>query len=339
VDSRNLRILGTLGENLRCFKAESPIEQLLCTRAHSAAKKNRSLLFELFDGFLSRTERLIVLLPTFLKLFSYILYSASTHQQYLPYNSSALINLSVSVSGDGGGGGGEGGEGVDYGHNNSLLNFNMAPPPSSSSSSCSNGKCFDNYTNEYVKDIIDKMTEKEEKEVIKSYLYDNKPSVIDATEYYLGPYETTASDSSHFDQNNNNNSNATNRHDVIDARKTAILSKFYKPDGTPLKGLWDTDVFLKEQRSYKYDPKPLERRKNPRSFVPTDKKTQDYWEKRRKNNVAARKSREDRRKKEIEVLKSVNNLKNDNVKLKLYAQKVMTENQNLKYEIEMLKRL
>ena len=252
--------------------------------------------------------------------------------------------MTVSVSegggggGESGGGGDEGGESVDYNHNNSLLNFNMAPP-SSSSSSCSNGKCFDNYTNEYVKDIIDKMTDKE---AIKTYLYDSKQSVVGATttaEYYLSPYEVPAPENAHFYQNNNNSSSEMNRYDAVDARKSAILSKFYKPDGTPLKSLWETETFLKEQRSYKYDPKPLERRKNPRSFVPLDKKTQDYWEKRRKNNVAARKSREDRRKKEIEVLKNVNNLKNDNVKLKLYAQKIMTENQNLKYEIEMLKKL
>ena len=106
-----------------------------------------------------------------------------------------------------------------------------------------------------------------------------------------------------------------------------------------MKGLWDNELSAKEQRQYKYEPKPLERRKTPRSFVPDEKKSNEYWEKRRKNNVAARKSREDRRKKEIETLKNVDNLKNDNIKLKIYAQKVMTENQNLKYEINMLKRL
>ena len=130
---------------------------------------------------------------------------------------------------------------------------------------------------------------------------------------------------------------ATNRVEMI--KKSTFLSRFYKPDGTPVKSLWDTDSNIKEQRSYKYDPKPLERRKNPRSFVPDEKKSQEYWEKRKKNNIAARKSREDRRKKEIETLKTVDNLKNDNLKLKIYAQKVMAENQNLKYEIDMLKRI
>ena len=43
-------------------------------------------------------------------------------------------------------------------------------------------------------------------------------------------------------------------------------------------------------------------KKNNRSFVPEERKTEDYWHKRIKNNVAARKSREDRRKKELEIL-------------------------------------
>lgn len=122
-------------------------------------------------------------------------------------------------------------------------------------------------------------------------------------------------------------------------KKCSILSKFYKADGSPIKSLWDNEMSLKEQRTYKYDPKPLERRKNPRSFVPDDRKTDEYWQRRKKNNQAARKSREDRRRKEIEILKNVENLKSDNFKLKIYAQKIVAENQGLKYEAEMLKSL
>ena len=243
------------------------------------------------------------------------------------YNSpNALTNTGVS-------GGGVGG-------------YNMAPP-------CSNLKCYDNnngggYTNEYVKDMIDKISEKEQlSKAAASYFYDSKSQI--SPDYYAAAaynpaYDTPAThlqaSAPHYDQNNNNSlANDVSRYDITEIKKSGILSKFYKPDGTPLKSLWDNDALLKEQRAYKYDPKPLERRKNPRNFVPSEKKTNDYWEKRRKNNQAARKSREDRRKKEIEVLKNVSNLKSDNMKMKLYVQKIMGENQNLKYEVEMLKRL
>ena len=238
-----------------------------------------------------------------------------------------------------------GGGGITQSYNN------MTPP--------SNLKCYDSsavgYPNDYVRDMIEKISDKEqlskaayfyEKQIspadyytttpsYNNHGYDNPPS----HQMQLTP--TTPVATTHYDQNNNSNmcSDVSSRYDNTDLKKSGILAKFYKPDGTPLKSLWDSDNFLREQRAYKYDPKPLERRKNPRNFVPTDKKTMDYWEKRRKNNQAARKSREDRRKKEIEVLKSVNNLKSDNIKLKLYVQKIMGENQNLKYEYEMLKRL
>lgn len=246
-------------------------------------------------------------------------------------NNNNYTSPNALTSAGGGGGGGVGG-------------YNMAPP-------CSNLKCYDNnggYTNEYVKDIIDKISEKEQLSKAASYFYDSKSQI--SPDYYTAAAYNTAYDNTaathlqqsatHYDQNNNISiANDVSRYDITEIKKSGILSKFYKPDGTPMKSLWDNDTLLKEQRAYKYDPKPLERRKNPRNFVPTDKKTNDYWEKRRKNNQAARKSREDRRKKEIEVLKNVSNLKSDNMKMKLYVQKIMGENQNLKYEVEMLKRL
>ena len=49
----------------------------------------------------------------------------------------------------------------------------------------------------------------------------------------------------------------------------------------------------RHDKQYKYNPKPLGR-KNNRNFIPEDKKTEEYWQKRIKNNVAARKSREER---------------------------------------------
>ena len=94
-----------------------------------------------------------------------------------------------------------------------------------------------------------------------------------------------------------------------------------------------------DMKSYKYEPKPLERRKQPRAFVSTEEKNDDYWERRKKNNLAARKSREERRKKEIEVMAIVDTLSRENVKMKYYAQKMMEDNRSLQLEIEMLKRI
>jgi peptidoglycan hydrolase CwlO-like protein len=60
-----------------------------------------------------------------------------------------------------------------------------------------------------------------------------------------------------------------------------------------------------------------------RAPVPVDKKDDRYWERRKKNNIAAKRSRELRRKKIDDELKQ--------------AQDAIQENQKLKQEIEVLK--
>lgn len=60
-----------------------------------------------------------------------------------------------------------------------------------------------------------------------------------------------------------------------------------------------------------------------RAPVPSEKKDERYWERRKKNNIAAKRSRELRRKKIDEELKQ--------------AQDAIQENQKLKQEIEVLK--
>lgn len=187
------------------------------------------------------------------------------------------------------------------------------------------------YAHEYLKELLEKV-EREKYEKEQSITPDNRQ-----TNHY---YNNCVVNSSTFYNTPTIEAQDLFTNGRVDScNKSSILSRFYKPDGTPVKGLWENETNTNEQRTYKYEPKPLERRKAARSFVPDEKKSDEYWEKRKKNNAAARKSREDRRKKEIEILKSVDLLKNDNMKLKIYAQKVMNENQNLKYEIDMLKRL
>lgn len=207
----------------------------------------------------------------------------------------------------------------------------------------SSSKCFETST-EFLKDILDKLVDKETyvfgiEKLGAGSVTQRVSTCVEAQHdtpvcaYNKNSKDDDDDDSIDIDVLTPYNNTST------DCKKKGILSRFYKADGTPMRDLWDNnDMSAKEEKTYKYDPKPLERRKNPRNFVPDDKKTKEYWERRRKNNMAARKSREDRRKKEIEILKIVDNLKNDNMRLKICAQKVMTENQSLKYELEVLKR-
>ena len=93
---------------------------------------------------------------------------------------------------------------------------------------------------------------------------------------------------------------------------------------------------MNKNPKYRYRPKPLGR-KNSRNFVPDEQKTEDYWEKRMKNNLAARKSREDRRKKELETIERKKSLERENFQLRLFIQKLESENQYLLYQRELLR--
>ena len=90
------------------------------------------------------------------------------------------------------------------------------------------------------------------------------------------------------------------------------------------------------EKTYVYDPKPLTR-KTRRALVPDEQKNQKYWMKRMRNNVAARKSREDRRRKELEVLESMKNLKDENQKMKTYIDTVVKANEQLVAEMMQMK--
>ena len=63
----------------------------------------------------------------------------------------------------------------------------------------------------------------------------------------------------------------------------------------------------RKPRTYKYNPKPV-LQKGDRSYVPDALKDREYWERRQRNNEAARKSREERRRKELEVLDKMKGL-------------------------------
>ena len=76
-------------------------------------------------------------------------------------------------------------------------------------------------------------------------------------------------------------------------------------------------------RMYKFNPKPLTL--NPsmkRNQTPTDNKDGEYWEKRKKNNEASRRSRLARRLKECMVMEEMKKLKKENEELKAELSKM-----------------
>ena len=90
------------------------------------------------------------------------------------------------------------------------------------------------------------------------------------------------------------------------------------------------------EKGYHYDPKPLAS-KNTRRLVPNEEKTDQYWTRRMRNNKAARKSREYRRQKEMEVLTTMKFLEEENVRLKYFINNVAKTNHQLQGEVIQLK--
>ena len=84
----------------------------------------------------------------------------------------------------------------------------------------------------------------------------------------------------------------------------------------------------RKPRTYKYNPKPL-RKTMYRSFVPDTWKDQEYWERRQKNNLAVKKSREKRRKKELEVVSKMQSLEQENEDLKKQLREIEAKNKLL----------
>merc|ERR1711976_473094 len=82
-------------------------------------------------------------------------------------------------------------------------------------------------------------------------------------------------------------------------------------------------------------PQPIIRKRK-KQYVMTESKDQRYWEKRIKNNIAARRSREARRLKENQIALRAAFLEKENNALKAQVDDVMEENAKLKKEKEIL---
>lgn len=82
-------------------------------------------------------------------------------------------------------------------------------------------------------------------------------------------------------------------------------------------------------------PQPIIRKRK-KSFVPQEHKDNKYWEKREKNNIAARRSREARRLKENQIALRTAYLEKENGTLKAELEAAKAENRELIREKEML---
>jgi len=71
-----------------------------------------------------------------------------------------------------------------------------------------------------------------------------------------------------------------------------------------------------------------------RRVIPDEVKDVDYWERRKRNNLAARKSREDRRKKEINVLKTAKELEDENSYLTSLLNRLTSRNEELESKLQ-----
>ena len=79
----------------------------------------------------------------------------------------------------------------------------------------------------------------------------------------------------------------------------------------------------KEASSLLDDTSPLFKRK----VIPDVIKDKDYWNRRKRNNLAAKKSREERRKKELEILETTKQLENENSQLTSILKRLTSRNE------------
>ena len=82
-----------------------------------------------------------------------------------------------------------------------------------------------------------------------------------------------------------------------------------------------TPVRRRRNTRYVYNPLPIAKKAD-RKFVTQSSKDEKYWERRIKNNVAAKRSRDMRRKKEIELSDKFKNLEEENTLLKEEVQRL-----------------
>ncbi|XP_057300316.1 thyrotroph embryonic factor-like isoform X2 [Hydractinia symbiolongicarpus] len=89
---------------------------------------------------------------------------------------------------------------------------------------------------------------------------------------------------------------------------------------------------------YQYNPAPMAK-KSKRQFIPPENKDQSYWERRKRNNEAAKKSREQRREKEIEVSRKCSQLEDENSGLRFTIVNLQKKNEQLENTMNIYKEI
>jgi len=91
-------------------------------------------------------------------------------------------------------------------------------------------------------------------------------------------------------------------------------------------------------KSYNYKPAPMVR-KSERRFINAEQKDQSYWERRKRNNAAAKKSRESRREKEIEVSRRCDALVKENEGMKFTIMNLQERNTQMENTMKIYKEI
>lgn len=98
-----------------------------------------------------------------------------------------------------------------------------------------------------------------------------------------------------------------------------------KQPAEPVKKRGGGKLGRRRKRGYIYDPKPLVSKTKTNS-MPNNLKDEEYWHRRQRNNEAAKRSRENRRVKELETMNLVKRLTDSNAELKQKIQELELRN-------------
>ncbi|GAB1599878.1 thyrotroph embryonic factor-like isoform X2 [Argonauta hians] len=109
-----------------------------------------------------------------------------------------------------------------------------------------------------------------------------------------------------------------------------------KPGRSQVPGKTGFDPAKRKFSSDELKPQPLVK-KSKKIFVPVDRKDDKYWARRKKNNIAAKRSRDARRVKENQIALRANFLESENQKLREKMAKVLKDMSQMKKEKDTLK--
>ncbi|XP_020911159.1 thyrotroph embryonic factor [Exaiptasia diaphana] len=125
--------------------------------------------------------------------------------------------------------------------------------------------------------------------------------------------------------------NVNNSEFIIDKKKTSEE----KPEKTHTEKVKNSKTSQEDNDinyKYNYNPLPM-KRKAQRQFVTDTEKDERYWKRRTRNNEAARRSRDMRRQREIEISTQCKELEKENARLKKELQKLKDKANKLERQL------